>query len=226
MLHHFAASRPISHGIFVAICHWNCVKVLFIFQPTAEVDPIAQSNRSNRPSPVIRTSKAATQDDKVKNRSRQVPNFPITASNPKTRVKLFQNFRPTPPPARHASRLSHTDAKSRFRYPDVLGGAVNGREPVGRGTRARAHHTRAETRARDRIGKRPCRSRRTSSSRRSRRPKEVRVPSQMPVDLGTCVTAFSCEEKTLRSRSHGAGRTRDIARANAETNARRIRHVH
>ena len=70
----------------------------------------------------------------------------------------------------------------------VLRGAVNGQEPAGRGTRARAHHTRAEARARDRIGKRPCRSRRTSSSSsRSRRPKEVRVPSQMPV---ACVTAF------------------------------------
>ena len=108
MLHHFAASRPISHGIFVAICHWNCVKVLCIFQPTAEVDPIAQSNRSNRPSPVIRTSKAATRDDKVKNRSRQVPNFPITASNPKTRVKLFQNFRPNPASRRpREPRVTH-----------------------------------------------------------------------------------------------------------------------
>lgn len=101
----------------------------------------------------------------------------------------------------------------------VLGGAVNGREPVGRGTRARAHHTRAETRARDRVGKRPCRSRRTSSSRRSRRPKEVRVPSQMPVDLGTCVTAFSCERKES-SKPFAWGRSNARHRARERGNER------
>ena len=188
-------------------CGYLSLKVLSIFQPTAiEVDPIAQSKRPNRSSARDQNfgklrHNHSHQDDKGQKEkidedkgSLAGQTFPSLRRTLKPQFKIFKIFGPPRlPPAplgidRKRDYFAWHFRESPTHAACVLRGAVNGREPAGRGTRARAHHTRAEARARDRIGKRPCRSRRTSSSSSSsRRPKEVRVPSQMPV---ACVTAF------------------------------------